>query len=353
MKDSQNIMVAMSGGVDSAVAAFLLKQRGYAVTGVTFRLWPPEGSESQDIADARATCDVLSIPHRVFDLRGQFWDHVIMPFVDAYMRGETPNPCVFCNKQIKFGAFWEYAAKAGCDSIATGHYAMVEQDPATGIFRLRRGIHERKDQSYVLYNLTQALLSHIQFPLGGLSKEEVCQISDVNKLLTRPRPESQDICFIPDGGYPAFLERILQKPLKPGAFMDESGKVIGEHKGICHYTIGQRKGLGLSLGQPVFVTGIDAAANTVTVSDNDAALWKSSLIAENVNWITPPVEQPIRCQVKIRYTQKAAPAMACPLLGGSLLIVFDEPQRAITPGQSAVLYDGDYLLGGGIIRGAE
>jgi tRNA-specific 2-thiouridylase len=351
MAIAKNIMIGMSGGVDSSVAAYLLQNEGYHVAGATFRLWSPDETDTPDILDARAVCRVLGIPHHVLDLREAFRREVVEPFCAAYQRGETPNPCVVCNKHIKFGLFQTMAAALGYDHIATGHYATMEYDETARRFRLRRGMHDHKDQSYVLYNIRRENLSRIVFPLGGYAKEDVRSLAVAQGLPVAHKADSQDICFIPDGKYAKFLQTYTGQEFAPGNFLDAAGGILGVHRGISRYTIGQRKGLGISLGKPAFVAAINAAANTVTL-DDDASLWKPTLTARQVNWLEPPVDdKPFLCRVKIRYNHKPQPAMVTPLPDEAVRVTFDAPQRAITPGQSAVFYDGDYLLGGGVIVG--
>jgi tRNA-specific 2-thiouridylase len=351
MATGKRVMVGMSGGVDSSVAAYLLQQEGYEVAGATFRLWSRDEADTPDILDARAVCRVLGISHHVLDWREAFRREVVEPFCAAYQRGETPNPCVTCNKHIKFGLFQTMAAVLGYDHIATGHYASMEYDEATRRFRLRRGIFEHKDQSYVLYNIRRENLSRVRFPLGGYAKEEVRSLAAARGLPVAHKADSQDICFIPDGDYAGFLRDYTGKAFAPGNFLDADGNILGVHRGICRYTIGQRKGLGISLGKPAFVTAINAATNTVTL-DDDESLWKHTLTARQVNWLEPPVDGgPFPCRVKIRYNHQPQPATVTPLPGDAVRVDFAQPQRAITPGQSAVFYDGDYLLGGGVIIG--
>ncbi|MDL2234007.1 tRNA 2-thiouridine(34) synthase MnmA [Ruminococcaceae bacterium OttesenSCG-928-L11] len=342
------VLVGMSGGVDSSAAAVLLRQDGYEVGGATFRLWPENGTG--DIDDARAVCEALGIPHYILDFQQLFREKVVDAFAAAYYRAQTPNPCIYCNRYLKFPAFWEEARRLGYDCISTGHYSIVEYDAARQLHRLKKGVSEKKDQSYVLYSLTQELLAHIRMPLGPYTKEEVREIVRQAGLPVFNRPDSQDICFVPDGDYPAFIENYTGKPFPGGEFVDAAGMPLAPHKGIGRYTIGQRKGLGISLGKPAFVTAIDAATGAVTLDDN-AALWTDTLTADTVNWLEPvDVSVPLRVHAKIRYAHKAAPATVTLLEPDVVQVRFDEPVRAITPGQSVAFYDGEYLLGGGSIR---
>lgn len=340
-------LVAMSGGVDSSVAAYLMQQAGYEVTGVMMKLFDNSGSDNAD--DARKVAERLSSGFEVFDMRSDFRSEVIDKFVAAYERGETPNPCVFCNKRLKFDEL--YVAAGGEGVIATGHYAIIEYDEAAGRYKLKKAVNPEKDQSYVLYNLTQEQLARTAFPLGALSKDEVRRIADEQGFVTAHKSESQDICFIPDGDYAGFIERYTGKTYPAGDFVDEEGNVMGEHRGIINYTIGQRKGLGLALKKPAYVLELDTEHNRVILGDNED-LFKRELTAHAFNWVSMEAPSgPFRASARIRYKHREAPAEIIPLAAGAdaVRIVFDEPQRAPTRGQSVVLYDGDYVLGGGII----
>ena len=343
----KKILTAMSGGVDSAVSAFLLINSGYNVTGATFFL---HDKGENEVRDAKSVCDFLGIPHITLDFSTQFEEHVVKPFVSAYEGGRTPNPCVDCNKHIKFGAFWRYALEAGFNGIATGHYARVTYDGDHGLPRLRKGGCDKKDQSYVLYNLTQEILRNVVFPISEMSKDDVRRAARENGLPVHCKSDSQDICFIPDGDYGSVVEGWSECPMPPGHFLDSSGKILGCHMGIYRYTIGQRKGLGISLGRPAFVTGIDPGRNAVVLGD-DSELWKRELTARSVNWISPPTDREFRASAKIRYSHKEADAAITLCNHGCVRVVFDNPQRAITPGQSVVFYQGDEVLGGGVISG--
>ena len=335
-------MVGMSGGVDSAAAALILLKQGYDVAGATFRM--SETDEKWDgAADAVAVAAKLGIPQYVFDFRELFDRFVRRNFLDEYLRGRTPNPCVACNRNIKFPAFLARAQELGYDAIATGHYARTD---GNGLFR---SANHKKDQSYVLYNLTSDMLGHVLFPLEDRDKGEIRAMAEDEGLPVAHKPDSQDICFIPDGDTAGYLDANTGE-LPPGDFVDESGKMLGRHRGITHYTIGQRKGLGLSLPEPMFVGRIDADRNEVVLVRGEE-LFTSELTAENFNWIAGEAPQNLGgLACKIRYAHVPASCSACELPGGGVRITFDRPQRAVTGGQSAVLYDGERVLGGGIIR---
>lgn len=348
---NERIMIAMSGGVDSAVAAHLAS-RNREAAGVTMRLLSsgigsPEAA-ADDVSGAAAVCAALGLPHFVADLGDDFRRLVVDPFIAAYEAGLTPNPCIFCNKTVKFGALADFAAQKGYDRIATGHYARLER--ANGRTLLRRAADPSKDQSYMLWTLKQNILSRVELPLGALSKSEVREIAAALHFPMASRKDSQDICFIPDGDYAAFITRITGKEPQSGDFIDCSGNVLGRHKGQLCYTIGQRKGLGIALGKPAFVTAKSTEHNTVTLGEN-VDLFSKKLIATDINLIPfDRIDRPMRLLAKARYRQQAAPATVEQLDDATLSVTFDEPQRAICSGQSLVLYDGDYVVGGGIIR---
>ena len=349
---SKKILVAMSGGVDSAAAACLMLEQGHEVAGATFRLWKPEESTAameRDINDSRIICETIGIPHYVLDYREAFMDAVVKPFIAEYDMGKTPNPCIFCNRSIKLAAFLQSANELGYDYIATGHYARIEQDE-NAIYRIRRAVYLPKDQSYVLYHVTQQQLAHLILPLGNITKDDARALTRKHGLVVQNRPESQDICFITDGDTGSFLDKYAALPCPIGNFVDGNGNVLGTHRGVRHYTIGQRKGLGISTGQPVYVNAIDAFSGEITLSDN-ASLFLPKLAANKLSWITKPdFTKPVRLSARIRYAHKPAPATVELLDNGDkVTVLFDEAQRAITKGQAVVFYDGDYLIGGGTI----
>lgn len=344
-------MIAMSGGVDSSVAAYLCKEAGHDCLGMTMRLYDhadePCGS-TNDVEDAERVASRLGIPFRVFNFTQEFKTCVIDRFVDAYERGETPNPCIDCNKYLKFGKIFQRMDELGYDFIATGHYARIEEE--NGRFLLKKGLDEHKDQSYVLYGLTQAQLSRTIFPLGGMTKEAAREIAETQGFLNARKRDSQDICFVPDGDYANFIARYTGKTYPAGNFEDTGGNVLGTHKGIIRYTVGQRKGLGLALPCPMYVKEKDMARNAVILSTN-AQLFSRALDAKAFNWSAFDCPAgPIRCEAKIRYKHVQQPATVTPTGSNTAHIEFDEPQRAICKGQSVVLYDGDTVLGGGIIE---
>ena len=345
MDAPERILVAMSGGVDSAVAAALLLDQGHACSGVNLRMFSGEEDE-----DAHAAARSLGMPFHVFDFTRAFEEHVIQSFVEGYARGETPNPCVDCNRFIKFAALQARAIQLGYDAIATGHYARRERDDVNGRWLLRKGADAAKDQSYVLAFLTQQQLAYARFPLGELCKSEVRAIAAAKNLCNAQKRESQDICFVPGGDYGAFLER-RGLALRPGDFVDPEGNVLGRHRGTARYTLGQRKGLGLALERPGYVCAIRPEENTVVVGE-EALLYTRELWARGLNWIAiDPPEAPLRCKAKARYRQAEQWATAERVGEDALRLRFDEPQRAITPGQTAALYDGEYVLGAGVIQG--
>ena len=349
------ILAAMSGGVDSSVAALLLKNEGHELIGATMKLYDNETAglktktccSLDDTDDARRVAMRLGFPYYVFNYQEDFGREVIDRFVCAYEKGCTPNPCIDCNRYMKFGKLYERAAVLGCDAIATGHYAQIVFED--GRWLLKKGLDKSKDQSYVLACLTQEQLSHTRLPLGSLTKDEVRRLAAENGFYNANKPDSQDICFVPDGDYADFISRYTGTDCPPGDFVLEDGTVVGRHKGITHYTIGQRRGLGIAWSHSLFVKKIDTETNRVILSDNDG-LFARELFADEMNWIrwdVPPQE--FRCAARIRYRHTEQPATVFLQEDGSVRMLFDEPQRAVTPGQTLVLYDGDTVLGSGTI----
>lgn len=355
----ERVLVGMSGGVDSSVAAALLLEAGDAVTGCTMHLFGNdalgEGQESaccslSDVEDARRVCQKLGIPHYVLNFSEDFRREVMEDFVSAYLRGETPNPCIRCNQYLKFGKMLRRARELALDTVATGHYARVER--AGGRFLLKTARDEQKDQTYFLYRLTQEQLARTRFPLGTLTKAEVRAAAERFGFTNAHKRESQDICFVPDGAYGAFIERFTGESCPPGNYIDREGRVLGRHQGHIRYTLGQRKGLGIALGARAYVVDKCPAENTVTLG-TDAELYAPGLEARELNLIAcDTLETPVRCTAKVRHTQRRAAATAWQTGEDRLTVRFDAPQRAVTPGQSVVLYDGDTVLGGGVIDAA-
>ncbi len=345
MSQENTVLIAMSGGVDSSVAAYLLQAQGCTCAGATMLLHQSEA----DVADARQVAENMAIPFYVFDGTESFRKEVLDKFVRTYEAGATPNPCIDCNRKLKFSFFLDKALELGFSHIATGHYARVSQDPDTGRYLLRKAADAAKDQSYFLACLSQEQLRHVKFPLGELSKEETRRIAQAQGFGNARKKDSQDICFIPDGDYMAFLTRYTEKNYPEGYFLDLTGKIVGKHRGAVGYTLGQRKGLGIAMGEPVYVCAKDIGSNTVTVGPNEA-LFHKALTATDWVWCPfPELTEPIRCCAKTRSRQIEQPATVYPEADGSARVEFDEPQRAITPGQAVVLYDGDTILGAGTI----
>ena len=350
--ENKKALVGMSGGVDSSVAAYLMLRQGYDCTGVTMRLYdsPTEDSTCcslDDVEDARAVAARLGIRHYTFNFKDDFDRQVIQKFVSSYERGLTPNPCIDCNRYLKFDRLLRRAQELGCWWVVSGHYARIRRE--NGRYLLYKAADRAKDQTYFLACLNQAQLSHIQFPLGDLTKTQVRKIAEENGFVNARKRDSQDICFVPDGDYGAFLQRYTGKTYAEGDFLNLQGQVVGRHRGAACYTKGQRKGLGLAMGEPVYVCAKDMGNNTVTVGPN-AALFSPSLRANDWNWYPfAELTQPMRVTAKTRHSQFEQAATVYPEEGGFARVEFDEPQRAVTPGQAVVLYDGDLVVGGGTI----
>lgn len=364
MNSSKHIVVAMSGGVDSSAAAVLLHEQGHRVIGVTLRLMKMETGfgccgSTRDIDDARAVCARLGVPHYVLDFSRNFQENIVDPFVRTYLSGETPNPCIACNRFVKFDALLNKAMALGADAVATGHYARITPTETDGkvLYHLRRSSYLEKDQSYVLYNLNQRQLSKIMFPVGDLPKPEVREIARRWNLKTADKPESMEICFVPGADTSRFLSQrfaaaaAVPPTLQPGDIRDTSGRLLGRHRGVAHYTRGQRQGLGLALGKPHYVVEIDAAANTLVVGTDDETL-SAGFTVRDVHWTRGASPAPeFETRVKIRSRHEPAPALVR-WRDNQAEVALAAPQRAVTPGQSAVFYDGDEVLGGGFIRTA-
>ena len=367
-------LVAMSGGVDSSVAAFLMKEKGYEPVGVTMMLHDQEEVLAKnaytcctpdDIEDARVVASQMGIPFHVVNFMDGFREKIVDKFIDTYLRGETPNPCIDCNRYMKFGRLFEMADEEGCEKVVTGHYAIIEWDEKQGVYKLKRGNDKKKDQTYVLYFLTQKQLARLDFPIGEHEKEEVREIAEREGLIVARKHDSQDICFVPDGDYAGFIEKEGRGELGTiwpdtldysGDFTDIEGNVIGKHKGFFHYTIGQRKGLGISAAQPLYVVDIIPKENRVVLGSNDDLFTREvNAVDFNMMYVPDIIEKSedgsmrLRVTAKVRYRAQDTPGELIVYPDGRARMTFDEAVRAVTPGQSLVVYDGEYCLGGGII----
>ncbi len=346
----EKVVVGLSGGVDSSVAAYLLKEQGYDVIGVTMLTWPSTEMEPQSVIDARKVAQQLEIPYYVLDFTMQFKREVVDYFTSEYLVGRTPNPCNVCNRQIKWEALLSWARDHGANYIATGHYARIDQ-LSNGRYAIRNCVTAQKDQTYALYNLTQDQLAHTLLPIGAYSKEEIRRIAEEQHLPVAHKSDSQDICFIPDGDYGAFLEKQIPEQIPgEGNFVLKDGTIIGRHKGITHYTIGQRKGLGIAMGHPVFVCEIRPESNEVVLGENED-IFSCNLVCSNINYMgMEEGNEPSFCMAKVRYAHKGDECKLEKLPDGKISVQFLKPVRAITPGQSVVFYEGEHVLGGGVIE---
>ena len=349
--ENKKVLLGMSGGVDSSVSALLLKKEGYEPLGITLELFA--GSSCCNIntyIDAKNVCKTIGIPHFTYNCKEQFKDYVINDFIDCYANCRTPNPCIECNKYMKFGIMWEKAKELGCNYIATGHYAKTEYSEEYGRWVLKKSQAGKKDQSYVLWNIPKELIEHVLFPLADFTdKEQIREIARENDLKVANKPDSEDICFVPDGNYKKFIETNSGIKPKKGNIVNSKGEILGKHTGLYNYTIGQRKGLGISYKVPLFVLGFNKAKNEVIVGE-EKELYKKEITVSDINLLlVDKIEETMEVDVKTRYSSKVAKAKI-EQDGENIKVTFDEPQRAITPGQSAVFYVGDIVLGGGKIK---
>lgn len=358
MVEKEKIVIGLSGGVDSAVAAYLLQQQGYEVIGVTMQVWHGDGEDNhpvveQMLEDAGRVATQLGIRHYVVNFEEEFRECVAKRFVSDYFQGRTPNPCIQCNRAIKWEALLRKAREYGANYVATGHYAHIEQLP-NGRYTISMADASEKDQTYVLYRLTQEQLAHTRMPLGAYRKEEVRMLAEELGLVVAEKPDSQEICFIPDDDYVSYIETHREQPLPPkGNFVSVTGEVLGQHEGIWHYTVGQRKGLGIALGKPAYVVAIRPETNEVVLGDNED-VFAPALTVSEVNYMgIPELREPLQAMARIRYAHRGAPCIIYPMEDGHLRVVFGEPQRAITPGQSMVAYAEGRILFGGIIDAVE